>query len=158
MKKPLELNDVREEDESDDGGDDLSGGIAWAHDGQEVQKLCFGRSNTLLGIQIVWHRVKLSEMISDVCKTKQITEITKMQVYLTVAWLKLINNFFVLKVLNSSKIIFHLDDNSDDNEALEFGSDGYGDDDASDADDDVIILWNYSFLTSVSKTILSMGS
>lgn len=27
-KKPLELNDVREEDESDDGGGDLSGGIA----------------------------------------------------------------------------------------------------------------------------------
>ena len=53
MKKPLELNDVREEDESDDGGDDLSGGIAWAHDGQKVQKLCFERSNTLLGIQIV---------------------------------------------------------------------------------------------------------
>ena len=78
-KKPLELNDVREEDESDDGGGDLSGGIAWYRlmVAQDFQKTFLKGSNTLLGIQIVWQKVKLSEMINGVCKRIQITKITK---------------------------------------------------------------------------------
>ena len=46
-------------------------------------------------------------------------------------------NVFQLFILFKS-YVQNLDDNSDDNEALEFGSDGYGDS-ASDADEDVTI-------------------